>query len=183
METNTIELKKTGKIGVMVNIAFHVAFLIYLIYLFVVFVQLREKMVRLTIFRIPIPNDVLAFFFILLPLLIGVSLYYNVQLLLKRVEYQNRAIVFSFLSGSVIGALLLIAGRAPLDPYELPEAVKQKLPSLKKAHQRVGDMPLTVAVQSQHDLLLKYEELRALGLITDEEYDRIRRRLSDNNRD
>lgn len=177
MET-TKELKAIGKVGLWITLATNLFYLIELVILFVYFVVNLDKVVSFHFLGINLSKDVYVFLFVLAPILIGLSIFFNFMVLTKKLNYQSQAILFGFLSGSLIGSILLWIGKVPMPKAEVPEEYLARFPKTNHRDSRLNGRTVPQFQQNPiEELLLKYAKLFEFGMITEEEYNRIKKRF------
>ena len=189
MKTNNpVELKTSGKVGVWINLGFNVISIFYLIYLFIIYKNIAYKSTVIIelLGTIRLSRGIFVFLFVLAPVLIIFSLYFNIRLLYRHFDYQSRAILFGILSGSIMGSLFLMVGKVDIPAYELSDELKKQLDQLKKpSSHKIMTQPMYQQPTYQppyHEtmsILLKYKRLLDAGLITQEEYETLIQRLRD----
>lgn len=173
------ELKTVGKIGIWVTLITNVYFLIETIRIFVIFMVNREHVLGFSFLGYDLPMDFYGFLFVMVPVLVGLSLFFQVKLLLKDFNFQSRAFFFGLLSGSVVGSILLWVGRVPLPKAEVPEDIQTHFTRDKYKLKFVpSEMPSNELRFSNDELLTKYAKLLHLGIITEEEFEKMKQKFS-----
>lgn len=168
------EQSKQTVMGIYLNFLFNGIFLFYIIYLYVVYSQ-ANNVVGLSFLGIKFSVDIYAFIFLVLPVFIILSVYFNLRLLKNHHEQQGKAILFSFLSGSLIGCLLLWMGRTKLPPVQIKVVKRQHQPmrttsqmNMNPIHQQpIGFYQQPMSPKER--IYQKYIVLNQEGLITDSE--------------